>query len=365
MGWIQIWIRGRLRIRWHLIALVLIAGLRPAAGRAATFREQSERDWPAAGIERLEVANPRGLVSVRAGRDDRIHLVALKVVRNAVGHSADELSRDTRVVAERSGDRLLVRVVYPQRRNIRIGLWDFFRGFDIPDIEVRLAIEAPRSILASLRTASGDVETQGLVRGVTIVTASGDVNVHGGGAVDVQTSSGDVIANAVGALGARTESGNVTLGRAGGPVRVETSSGDVRVDVADDSVDVTTVSGDVRVGRAAGATVHTESGDVVTTTAAHARVETSSGEAQVSLMAPCELADVHTSSGDVRLEVSRALGGSLDAASGSGSLDVDLPLDTRTLTAQRVLGTFGHGSARLRVRSSSGNIHVASSGGTP
>src|ERR1041385_2919830 len=140
---------------WMAILAVLTGS---GQAGAATWREQSERDWPAHGLQELDIANPRGLVSVRASRDDRVHLVAMKIVRNCTERSATELSRQARVEADATGTRPRLSVAYPQRRDIRIGLWDLFHGFEIPELEVRLALEVPPSLPIHFHTASGDVE---------------------------------------------------------------------------------------------------------------------------------------------------------------------------------------------------------------
>ncbi len=352
--------------RWMACGVALTVLAVPGFARASTFRQQSERDWPARGIERMEIWDPSGLVSIRAGGGDRIHLIALEIVRNATSKSANELFRATEVQANAAGGALEIRAVYPHQRQIRIGFWDLFRGIDVPDIEVRFALEVPPSLMSRVHTASGDVETAGLAADQAIETTSGDVTLEDAARVVLRTTSGDVKGGRVGALRLRTSSGDVELARVAGPADLATTSGDVRIDAADDSVVVDTQSGDVRIGRASrGFDIHTSSGDVVARGAGRLRVETSSGEAQVTALAPLALADIRTGSGDVTLGVAADVGGSFEAENGSGTLDLDLPLATRTITGQRTTGTFGHGTARLHVVTSSGTIHVASSGGTP
>lgn len=92
--------------------------------------------------------------------------------------------------------------------------------------------------------------------GVTLASASGDVDVRGVASADVRTASGRVTAESIaGGFSARTSSGDVTGGGLGGrEVRVDTQSGATELGFASapGSVTAQAVSGDVRVTVPAG-----------------------------------------------------------------------------------------------------------------
>ncbi|WP_028922389.1 DUF4097 family beta strand repeat-containing protein [Pseudonocardia acaciae] len=96
--------------------------------------------------------------------------------------------------------------------------------------------------------------------GVTLGSASGDVDVRGVASADVRTASGRVTAESIaGGFSARTSSGDITGGGlggglGGGEVRVDTQSGatELRFVAAPGSVTARAVSGDVRVTVPAG-----------------------------------------------------------------------------------------------------------------
>jgi len=341
--------------------VVVLLALLPVTAGAAERREEAVREWDARGLARLEVDNPRGDVAVRASRDDRVHLVALKLVRNADGRGAAELARGVRVDADRQGDALAIAVRYPQRREIRLDVWDLMKGVRIPEIEVRVSIDVPAGVVVVLHTASGDVQTAGLVATQRVTTMSGDVDVTDArGPLTISTRSGDVMLGDVGAVAVGTASGDVTIDAARGLVDVGTQSGDVRIDSASDSVTVETASGEVRVGLARVALdVETASGDVTARAGGRVRVRTATGEAKVALVAPLRYADVTTASGDVSLRLGPGVEGEIDADAGSGDVSVDVGMALKSTHGNHVTGRLGRGTARLVVRSASGSVDIA------
>jgi len=309
----------------------------------------------------LDVDNGRGEISVRPSPDGRVHLVALKVVRNSDRRGADVLDRETRVETGVEGGVLAVRVLYPQRGQIRLDVWDLFKGVEIPEVEVRLALEAPPSLPVRLRSMSGDMETSGLAGRQELVSASGDVDVSDAtGAVAIETRSGDATLANIASAEVSTASGKIVIGAVRGSVAVSTLSGDVRIDSANDSVRVATASGDVRVGLArSGLVVRTESGDVIARAGGSVHVITASGEAKIALIAPLERAVLHTGSGDVSVRLASGIDGTLDADAGGGDLSLDLPLDVQTRTDHHVVGRLGRGTSGIVIRTASGSVNVA------
>jgi hypothetical protein len=340
-------------------ALTLATPLAQAADREV-LTEQSERVLDAGGLSRLEVANARGLISVRRGAEGRIRLTALKIVTRGDREHARELADATLVRTTVEGGRLDVRVEYPQHRQIRIGFWDLFCGRETPQVEVRLAFEVPRSLAVSLKSSSGDLTTAQLAGDQTLESTSGEIEVGDASApVKVSTVSGDVSLTDVARGRVSSVSGDIQVERVGGTLKVTTTSGDVNVRGAGDSLTVTSVSGEIQVdGARRGLAARTTSGDVEVRGSGRFAVETASGDATVSVEAPFGGAQVATVSGDIRLHLGGVLGCALEARTASGTIDLLVPLEVRTVSRQRVAGVVRHGTAPVVLRSSSGDVHV-------
>ena len=345
-------------IAHFVIALALMA---PGMAGAEDRRELSRHDWDARGLSRIEIENSRGDISVLPSADGRVHLEALKVLRHADRKGAEELARGVRLVADVQPGVLQIHVDYPQRREIRLGVWDLVKGVEIPEINVELAMQVPPSMEVVLRTSNGDLRTSRLTGRQQVRTSSGDVDISDApGALTVETRSGDATLTDVGAADIGTASGSVVLTSARGVVSVNTQSGDVRIDEASDSVAVATASGEVRLGLARGGfDVRTASGDVVARGAGRVRVRTVSGESKVALIAPLKGAEFSSGSGDVSVRVAPGIDFQLDADAGSGEVDVQVPMDVRSMKGNRVVGRTGRGTAGILIRSASGSVSVA------
>jgi hypothetical protein len=139
------------------------------------------------------------------------------------------------------------------------------KGFDIDlgslpfggwsDVEYDIEVELPRGEhVVEVRTASGEVEVEGVTGRLNVATASGDMElIRNTGDLTVHTASGDLeIRTAAGRLTVRTASGDLeivdaTLEQFG----LTSVSGDVHLDTALTGVGpyrAESVSGDVRLG---------------------------------------------------------------------------------------------------------------------
>jgi DUF4097 and DUF4098 domain-containing protein YvlB len=117
-----------------------------------------------------------------------------------------------------------------------------------------LSCSVPLAAL-TVETASGDVSAEDIEGDVEIRSASGDVRLGDiGGRMDVSAASGDVRAGRVrGAVSAKTASGDVLLGAAEGDVTAKSASGDVSLgEFTGSRLDVKSLSGDTSVGVTSG-----------------------------------------------------------------------------------------------------------------
>ncbi|MGI5153354.1 DUF4097 family beta strand repeat-containing protein [Plantactinospora sp. CA-294935] len=131
---------------------------------------------------------------------------------------------------------------------------------------VRVLVRVPLDSSGRVKVASADVRCRGRYAGLTVGSASGDVEIeHVTGDADVDTASGDIEVSRVdGRLEVKGASGALVARQVGGPLRARLSSGDVDISDAGDAVEIKTASGAVRVGatRRGQVRIGTASGDV-------------------------------------------------------------------------------------------------------
>ena len=341
----------------------------PTQARAAEpLVEQSRLDRPGTGLAGIDLENATGLIHVEPSADGAVHLVAIKRVRGDSETRRRELAAGTRVEIDERDGRLRVRVRYPQRQRIEIGWWDLLRGRSVqfPDVDVQLSAQIPARVQVTLRSASGDIETEGLQGSQRLESASGDLVVSGArGPVVATTTSGDVRFEDGAKARLRTVSGDVVAHRASGPLHLRTTSGDVRVDDAADSLDVSSQSGTLVIGSAPrGIAASTVSGDLTLAgpTAGRIRLETTAGELDALLSAAVTAAELRTVSGALKVALSPGLRADLDLGTVSGQMDVAVSLDRAESGRTRLRGAVQGGGVPVILRSSSGDIDVVREG---
>lgn len=347
-----------------LLASVPLLASPTVAGEA--LREQSERELDAGGIASLVVENARGTVRVSEGPGGRIRVTALKIVRADDNETAREFARETKVSLSTEGGLCKITVRYPQRRQLRVGLWQMMSGgFYFPGVEVRLAILAPRGLSLSLRSTSGDLITDEIEGRQELDTTSGEIVVSGaGGRVRASTTSGDVRVSALGATRLRSVSGNVFAESIGGPLDAHTTSGELVVLIAQDSLALGTVSGDIRVdGAPRGIVATTTSGSIEARAAAGVvRLSTSSGDVDVWLVPPLARVEISSSSGDIAARLAEGMGCDVDLRTSNGTVEASVPLEVRSMKRHSVAGRVRGGGTPVVLRSSSGDIHLTGGG---
>lgn len=354
-------------MRHRVLTLMATSILAAGAAEAGTWREQSGKTFEASDVRVVRIENARGVVHARQGAPGQIRLSALKTIRANDSEEKRKYSRGTTVVTEVEEGRLVIRVRYPQGQAVRVDFWDLVHGYEMPRVEVKLTIEVPRGVAVQLQSTSGDLVTEDVTGRQALESTSGDVTVRGSRSpVRAHTTSGNITASGVESADLETVSGDIEAESVRGPLRVATTSGDVSVSGLEDSLRVTSVSGDLRIGAAPrGVTARTTSGGITVEEArGDVRLSTSSGDIRLVLAPPLTRADISTVSGDVVASVSGSVGADLELRTTNGTLDVDLPLQVKTVTRRLVSGVIGNGRAPVTFTSSSGDIHL-SSGGNP
>jgi DUF4097 and DUF4098 domain-containing protein YvlB len=273
---------------------------------------------------------------------------------------ARRLADDTVVELLREGDEYNIRVRYP-RSNSRVNLWQGFGDMAIPRVEVRLSLEIPSGIAIELNGSSADLFGEDVTGSLTMKSASGDADVRAcRGVVTVSTASGDVVVEGSRIATVTTVSGDVRIAATRGPLHVHSSSGDVEVGGLEDSVQVETVSGDISVARApVGARLDTSSGGIELRHASgRIRAKSQSGDVKAMLEQPLQGVDIATSTGEIGVGLAEEVRCKLEMRTSSGSIDLDVPCQTQTLTRQMVSAVVRQGTAPVNIRSVSGDITV-------
>jgi DUF4097 and DUF4098 domain-containing protein YvlB len=212
---------------------------------------------------------------------------------------------------------------------------------------VSYRISVPRGAQADIRTASGEIDVEGLSGAVALASISGDVRANDlTGGLTVSTTSGEVkLEDIAGTLDVESISGDVTLedGNVDGAT-VSTTSGEVELDGVTGALKLISVSGDVRVGDARDGQLE------LSTTSGGIEYEGSLGRGSVS--------KVDSISGDVRLRLPESSGFRLDASTVSGDLSSEFELRDGEPSLRGLSGVAGDGSATLTIGTTSGDISI-------
>jgi DUF4097 and DUF4098 domain-containing protein YvlB len=277
---------------------------------------------------RIELSTTSADVEVRTWDEPTIRVQAIQR-----GGSADDFQVDV----TNSGDT--VRVSESGRNNF----WCLFCSRDL-----RYEISVPSGAQADIRTASGDIDVEGLGGPIALGTVSGDVRADElSGDLTVETTSGEVrLSDVSGSLQVGTISGDVRLedGQVNGAV-VNTTSGEIELDGISGKIDLSTVSADITVseGRDGRLKLETTSGEI-----AYDGSLASDGTNQVSSI-----------SGDVKLRLPEDSPFQLDASSVSGDISSEFDLTGGGTGRRSLSGTANGGGPALTVSTTSGEIDIS------
>lgn len=282
-----------------------------------------DQDYPG---NRIELSAAASDVEIRPGSSNRIHIEAIQR-----GGSQG----DYQVNVVPSGDTLRV-------TESSSSFFCFFcsRG-------VRYRITVPSGTQADIRTASGEIDVEGLSGAVSLASVSGDVRA--GDLTDGLTVS--------------TTSGEVQLNDIAGKLDVGSISGDVKLENGKiDGATVNTTSGEVELAGVAGALkVISVSGNIRVREARDGQLDfsTTSGEIKYEgSLASKSNNRVNSISGDLTLRLPEAGGFRLDASTVSGDISSEFELRDGQQARRNLSGASGDGSATLTIGTTSGDIGI-------
>jgi hypothetical protein len=192
-----------------------------------------QKTFDVAGPVELEIRLASGDITIDPAADGRVEIELM-----AHDEESQRLVDEATIELREGRDRPHVLVDVPHKRGFNLNI--FGRG------GITLTVRCPEGSLVNARTKSADFRSRGRLGGLSVATASGDVEasiVTGG--VNVKSASGDVSIREIGeGLNVQTASGDVEVEVVRGAVSVASASGDLRLGEAYDNVSANTVSGD-------------------------------------------------------------------------------------------------------------------------
>lgn len=240
--------------------------------------------------------------------------------------------------------------------------------------EVVFEISVPAQFNVNMRTASGDLEVRGSLKGeLKGTTSGGDIKLGNiGGRVDVSTSGGDIWAGNVEASAVlNTSGGDIRLGNITGEAEIKTMGGDIIIQDVGRRLNAKTYGGDIKLGNIGGdAEVSTYGGTIsIKNVSGSAKISTAGGDimlegASGTVKAKTAGGDLHlhrisgsvdasTSSGDAIVELLPAGKGSSRISSANGSITLSVPENAKaSITAKiRLRGNWGDSDEGYQIRS--------------
>lgn len=278
-------------------ALTLAVAVSFAAAKPAT--RTFERALNVAASPNVSVATGSGFIHLHPGSDRQIHIIG-HVHPNNSWFSGNSSSR----VEEIANHPPIIQ----NGNNIRIGPEhhndDLYRNIAI-DYDISL----PAASAINAATGSGSIQIENV--GTTLKAASGSGSVHAQGIhgpADLQTGSGNIELQQV-------------------------ASGDVRAQTGSGSIHLSGVSGGLKAG-------------------------TGSGSIEASGQ-PTSGWKLNTGSGSIHLNLGPSARYSLDASTGSGSIDTAPPIAVRgRIDKHHVSGTVNGGGPVIFANTGSGSIEI-------
>lgn len=275
---------------------------------------------------RIELSVAASDVEIRPGSGSSIHIEAIQRGGSEGDYQVNVVpTGDTLRVTESSGS--------------------FFCFFCSRGVRYRIAL--PSGAQADIRTASGEIDVEGLSGAVSLASFSGDVRAGDlTGGLTVNTTSGEVQLNGIaGKLEVGSVSGDVKLenGNINGAT-VSTTSGEIDLDGVAGALNITSVSGDIRVREARDGQLD---------------LSTTSGEIKYDgSMALKSTNSLNSISGDVNLRLPDDSHFRLDASTVSGDISSDFELSDGQQVGRSLSGAAGDGSATLTIGTTSGDISI-------
>jgi DUF4097 and DUF4098 domain-containing protein YvlB len=311
-----------------LVALLWVSTTPAQAAARGSF----DRTLTVSGAADLDVSTGSGDITVRSGPAGSVHVIGHIKVSGWSDNGEEKVRKlEQNPPIQQNGNSIRIGYITdPElRRNVSI------------DYE----IVTPQATSLTSQTGSGDQKISGIKGPVEARSGSGDMHISGiGSGVQAHTGSGDLqMGDINGDVRARAGSGNIQGDGVAGGFDAETGSGDVSLrQTAAGEVRVRTGSGGVELHGVKGMlNADTGSGDVVVDGVPGGEWKLSAG------------------SGTITLSLPREAGFDLDAATSSGSIELNHTVSVSgNISRHSIHGRAGNGGSLIEVRTGSGNIEI-------
>ncbi len=87
-------------------------------------------------------------------------------------------------------------------------------------------------------------------------------------------------------------------------------------------------------------------------------LDTGSGSIEIELLTDVDRLEVDTGSGSITVYAPADLGAEVEIETGSGGIDLDFPVEVRTVRRDHVVGTIGDGRGEINVDTGSGSVRL-------
>ena len=223
-----------------------------------------------------------------------------------------------------------------------------------------IVIHVPSKFNIDLTSNSGDLKILGIYEGnLEASTGGGDITFDDiKGKVDVSTSGGDITAgDVVGDIFIKTMGGDISLKSVSKDAEISTNGGDIKIGEVGNYLKVTTFGGDIKIDKIGGSVetvtyggdiiIHKVSGNVISNTyggdislaGANGVVKAKSGGGDITLRGISGSILASTGSGDVYAELNPNGKENTKISSGSGTIKLFLPENSRVNIEARIRET--------------------------
>lgn len=225
---------------------VLALTLAWTSAEAETLKETFQKTYPLKSGGELKVSNTNGGITVEAWDRNEVRVEAVKQVKAESNAKAREVMQKIKIDVQAGPGAVHIATRVPKNEN---GLFDWLSG-DSVNFSVTYKIQAPRDLVAELRTTNGGVRlvgTQGRAGlsstngGATVERVRGDIKIR-------STNGGLTVIEAAGTLDGVTTNGGITaqLTEVDGDISLRTTNGGVTLRLPENlraSVDIATSNG--------------------------------------------------------------------------------------------------------------------------
>jgi len=325
--------------RLYLIAIIALFGFSGCIppGSFSSSEGSFDRTLTVAGPVDVDVATGSGNIDVRPGSSGTIRIHGVVKARGDMRTAAEEKIRyiEMNPPIEVNGSFIRIgRIQDPSYQNISISY----------------EIQVPSDTKLASSTGSGNQRFDGLQNGVRATTGSGSITLSGiGGDVNAQTGSGGIdLRSITGRAELQTGSGSIHARALAGSVRAGTGSGSISLDLiaieqgAPLEVEAQTGSGSIEVAGVYGSI----------------KAGTGSGGIRVKGN-PIGDWDIHTSSGEIMLEMAPDAAYALKARTSSGRINISPPVKVQgQFSPREIRGEVRGGGHLVTAYTGSGGITI-------